>query len=133
MLTQAARRVHAAVRPGDTVSRFGGDEFVVLCDELQDASQAIAVAERVVRVGTERFEIVGVFDQPIVVDGHSFDVGASVGVVLVEPETPVDADDLVQAADAALYRAKDAGGRCVAVGALGQLRGQPEAASSSPS
>ncbi|RBY87496.1 sensor domain-containing diguanylate cyclase [Blastococcus sp. TF02A-26] len=96
-LRKAARRLRSAVRPGDTVARIGGDEFVLLCPGLHDEDAAQVVADRVTTS----------FDEPLVlVDGARFHVGISVGVALgTASDTPQSA---LARADAAMYRVKTA-------------------------
>jgi GGDEF domain-containing protein len=70
-----ADRLQRAVRPGDTLARFAGDEFVILAEELTDAAQADALAVRVTALLAERF----------IVDGRPIDVSASVGIAYSGP------------------------------------------------
>jgi diguanylate cyclase (GGDEF)-like protein/PAS domain S-box-containing protein len=103
-LCAAASRLLETVRQVDVVARFGGDEFVILLEDVSVVADATDVAERVV----------GVLQQPIIIDGEEARVGASVGVALTSsPRT--SADVLVREADIAMYRAKAAGGGCYAV------------------
>ncbi|MGY1633388.1 diguanylate cyclase domain-containing protein [Geodermatophilus sp. SYSU D01186] len=97
VLVQAARRLQAAVRPGDTVARLGGDEFVVLCPGLDCAHAARSVADRVTAS----------FDAPLTdARGGRHRVGVSVGVAVCDAgDTPETA---LAAADAAMYRVKSA-------------------------
>jgi diguanylate cyclase (GGDEF)-like protein/PAS domain S-box-containing protein len=97
VLATIARRMQDCVRAGDVVARLGGDEFVVLCTEDIDVDEAQAVAERV-RATT---------DEPVPVHGAPLSIGASVGVVL--GHSGDDPTALLRAADAATYRAKQAG------------------------
>ena len=98
VLMNVADRLRAALRPGDTVARFGGDEFVVLCEDVADEAEAMAIAERL------RETMVG----PMVVDGAEYVVSISTGIALAtSPE--VSADDLLRDADAPMYQAKDDG------------------------
>jgi diguanylate cyclase (GGDEF)-like protein/PAS domain S-box-containing protein len=99
VLVEAARRLAGAVRPGDTAARFGGDEFVVLCESAVH-EEAGAVAERV----TERWQA------PIEVgSGEHITLGCSIGVAVTDsPDTPPDL--LLRQADAAMYRRKIRGG-----------------------
>jgi diguanylate cyclase (GGDEF)-like protein/PAS domain S-box-containing protein len=95
VLVEVARRLACSVRPGDTVARFGGDEFVILC-EGADEDAASAVANR----------CLASLSDPIVVDGRAIYVSASLGIA-VSP--PLDASDLLRFADAAMYDAKARG------------------------
>ena len=96
ILVELAQRLRGALRDGDAVARFGGDEFVVVCDGLADASEVTAVAERLLRVVA----------RPFVVDDAEFVVSASMGVARVDGRPP---EELLRDADAAMYHAKDRG------------------------
>lgn len=98
VLVSVADRLRAAVRPQDTVARHGGDEFVVIAEDLNGMGEARDVAQR----------LRDALRAPIRVGGREVRISASVGVsVTTDPET--DADELLRRADLAMYRAKDKG------------------------
>jgi diguanylate cyclase (GGDEF)-like protein/PAS domain S-box-containing protein len=98
LLTAAARRLERTVRPGDTLARFGGDEFVILIGYMTDISDVVMVAERV----GERLET------PFDIAGEELSVAASIGVALSETGYP-SPEAMISAADAAMYEAKRKG------------------------
>lgn len=97
LLVVLAQRLQACARAGDAVARTGGDEFVLVLLGLPGAAAAEEVARRV------RSEVAR---EVVLQDGSRVSVGASVGVVTTDH--PRDADDLLTAADSAMYRAKAA-------------------------
>lgn len=103
ILQSIARRLLACVRSSDTVSRYGGDEFVVLLSEVNDSGSLISVAKK----------ILGAIAVPHdVLMPHAIHVTASVGVSIF-PRDGRDGDTLIQSADAAMYCAKQSGGNNV--------------------
>src|SRR4051794_6364177 len=99
VLRTVAARIDAGLRPGDTVARFGGDEFVVLCEDLGGAADALEVAERLRSSLAEPIPLPG---------GGTATVTASIGVAL--PDRPDrSAEMLLQAADRAMYEVKASG------------------------
>jgi len=99
LLQVVAQRLRANVRVGDVACRLGGDEFIVLLEDVPDDAEALGVAHR----------LIPVLSAPIVVAGHrTVTVGASVGVAF-NHDSGTDPDVLLQEADAAVYRAKRSG------------------------
>ena len=97
LLSRAADRLRLGLRSGDTVARFGGDEFVVLLPNV-GRGDAVAVAEKLrAAVGA-----------PLSFEGHEISVTASIGIAIF-PEDGCRSDELLRKADAALYRAKELG------------------------
>jgi diguanylate cyclase (GGDEF)-like protein/PAS domain S-box-containing protein len=98
LLRAVAERIRNSVRPGDTVARFGGDEFTILFEDVSDAGNAREVAERTVSALTEPFDLD---------EGEVF-VTASVGIALSTSGQDTAAM-LLRNADAAMYRVKERG------------------------
>lgn len=98
VLVQAARRLVSAAGVDDTVARFGGDEFVILCEDTGEA-EAKLVAERVLAS----------LAAPFVYQGSSFQQAASIGI-RVSGHVPTTPELMLRDADLALYTAKERGG-----------------------
>jgi diguanylate cyclase (GGDEF)-like protein len=99
VLRVVSERLKMQVRPGDTVGRFGGDEFVVVCPDVTEIDSVVAIAER---LGTA-------FAEPMRVLGSELVATASIGIAVGAERGPGAAAGLLRDADAAMYRAKDRG------------------------
>jgi diguanylate cyclase (GGDEF)-like protein len=93
LLVEVAGRLRGSVRGQDLVSRFGGDEFLILCPGTTPTETA-ALCERISEV----------LSVPVILDGESVMIGASIGAVTAEGER--DAEELIHRADALMYTAK---------------------------
>jgi diguanylate cyclase (GGDEF)-like protein/PAS domain S-box-containing protein len=98
LLVEIGERLTAIARRLDTVARFGGDEFVLLCDRLSTDEDVRVVADRVVRA----------IGEPFFSDGIELNITASVGVVMTN-DPYAGCENLVRDADAAMYQAKERG------------------------
>lgn len=98
LLKAAAARLSAALRKGDTVARFGGDEFVLILPDLKGIEDVIQVAQK----------IVDSFRTPFLIDTHQLIVTTSIGIA-VYPHDGTDNDILLKNADKAMYQAKQTG------------------------
>ncbi|MBG9943389.1 EAL domain-containing protein [Brevibacillus formosus] len=98
LLVEAAKRLQACLKPGDVVARLGGDEFTIMQNQLQDRSEATALAEQIMYQLQRPFEL----------DGHVFNVSCSIGIALY-PQDGDNPEDLLKRADTALYTVKSRG------------------------
>ncbi len=98
LLRAVATRLIEQVRPGDTVARLAGDEFVVLCEQVEQPTDMSVMAER----------INGVLRQPVDCNGLPLAVTASIGIAIGSGSIH-DADDLMRFADTAMYAVKGKG------------------------
>ncbi len=98
VLIHAARRLEQAIRPSDTLCRFGGDEFVLLLPDLKNTRQAEEIAERLL------IEL----SQPYQIERHELYLSASIGIALNDKQLNYP-EELLQQADMAMYKAKQQG------------------------
>ena len=96
VLREVAERLATSIRASDTAARFGGDEFAILLEDVVSAQEAADTAERVLESLLE----------PLRLDQKEIIVRSSLGISVVEGESPADADELIRNADAAMYIAK---------------------------
>jgi diguanylate cyclase (GGDEF)-like protein/PAS domain S-box-containing protein len=98
LLKEAAERLSAALRKGDTIARFGGDEFALILPEMSVRENVIQVAQK----------IVDIFCKPFLIDTHKLIVTASIGITIY-PDDGKDEGILLKNADIAMYQAKQGG------------------------
>ena len=104
LLVALAKRLRETTRAGDTPARFGGDEFVILLEDVDTPRYAISVAERVLDAMRE----------PFLIDGHEVFTTPSIGIAF-SGEGQSNADELLRHADSAMYEAKRRGKACFAI------------------
>jgi len=98
MLKIAAQRLTTCIRAEDTVARHGGDEFVIILNELTNQHDACQVAQK----------IINIFSKPFEIRNHQFFIGVSIGITIF-PNDGEDAETLLKNADVAMYRVKEQG------------------------
>lgn len=98
LLREAAKRISGQIRPGDTVSRLGGDEFTVILSELDDADGVQDIARQI------QLEM----RQPILLGGQDINTSASIGIAIF-PDDGLEAEQLIKHADTAMYHVKQSG------------------------
>ena len=98
LLLEAVKRLIHCTRDSDTISRQGGDEFILLLNEIPDMETVERVAADILRQLAE----------PVEINGHAMNASCSIGVAMY-PQDGSDFDSLLQKADTAMYNAKDAG------------------------
>ena len=101
-LKEASRRLQACTRDVDTVARLGGDEFAMVFSEIQISSDMSVVAEKIIK---------SVSAPMYLKDGSAYSVGISIGIATY-PECGGEIDNLMKAADAAMYESKQRGKNC---------------------
>jgi diguanylate cyclase (GGDEF)-like protein/PAS domain S-box-containing protein len=101
LLNLVAQRLQSCLRAGDTLARFGGDEFTVLLEDVGDSASAMQLAER----------MLAAMHEPMHLNGRDVHCSISIGVA-VAPGRSTKPDELVAFADIAMYRAKGRGGGC---------------------
>lgn len=97
LLKSVSDRITGSLRAGDVLGRLGGDEFLVVCGGVRSVEEAVAIGDRIVRTMGPTF----------VLGERSIHASVSVGVALMQPDE--SADEVLAAADAAVYEAKDHG------------------------
>ncbi|MCF2151170.1 EAL domain-containing protein [Desmonostoc muscorum LEGE 12446] len=98
LLQNVAQRLKDSLRKGDTVARWGGDEFIILLPRVNNIEEVTQVAQRILQTLEDAFYL----------QGHELYISASLGIALLDRNSP-DAETLIQHADTALYHAKDKG------------------------
>jgi diguanylate cyclase (GGDEF)-like protein/PAS domain S-box-containing protein len=98
LLKAVANRLQSCLRRGDTLSRFGGDEFTLLLPEVRTKDDVVVIASK----------ILDRLNSPFVIDGHELFVGASIGISIY-PEAGDSEESLIQNADIAMYQVKGCG------------------------
>lgn len=98
LLQAVSVRLSECLRKGDTLSRFGGDEFTLLLPEVASEAAAATIAEKIIKA----------LKEPFFLDDHEIYVGCSIGIVTF-PEGGDDIETLIQNADAAMYHIKQRG------------------------
>jgi len=98
LLQSVAQRLKDSLREGDTIARWGGDEFIILLPQVSNIEEVTQVAQRILQMLEDAFYL----------QGHELYISASLGIALLDHNSP-DAEILIQHADAALYHAKDKG------------------------
>jgi len=120
VLQEMARRMLASVRPYDIVGRYGGEEFLIVVPS-SDARGTMGLAERIRK---------SVEDRPVLTEAGEIQMTISLGVAVTDPAIPLNARELLQVADDALYRSKDHGRNRSKLGTPGDPTGssRPNAA-----
>jgi len=99
LLIAVAERLKSCVRDGDTVSRQGGDEFVIVLTELVRPEDASLIAEK----------IISAIRKPVIVHEHTLQITVSLGLAIYPAEGAENPQDLMKKADIAMYEAKNDG------------------------
>ncbi|MDX1693745.1 MAG: EAL domain-containing protein [Ketobacteraceae bacterium] len=98
LLQAVARRLQSCIREGDTLSRFGGDEFALLLPRIRNQEDAEAIAGKIINILSEPFHI----------EGHELYLSVSIGITIY-PDSGTTMDSLIQHADIAMYDIKGNG------------------------
>ncbi|MFA5214967.1 EAL domain-containing protein [Sulfuricurvum sp.] len=98
VLKNIASRLMEGIRASDTISRQGGDEFLLILSDIEEANNIITIAEKLLQE----------FDKPFTIAGQALSISASIGIALY-PENGESFEALLQSADTAMYQAKESG------------------------